>query len=95
MSLSHLDRTWLTLSYAVYIAIDLFIAVIVYFYFPETAKMSIEEISMILDYPLKDGRQRVLEVMEERRAAEQDELARTKDMDEEGKLEVSHNEGRK
>jgi hypothetical protein len=95
VSLSHLDRAWLTHSYAVYIAIDLFIAVIVYFYFPETAKMSIEEISMILDYPLKDGRQRVLEVMEERRAAEQDDLARTKDMDEEGKLEVSHIEGRK
>jgi hypothetical protein len=80
----------LTISYAVYIAIDLFLAVIVYFFFPETAKMSIEEISMILDYPLKDGRQRVLEVMEARRAAEQDDIARTKGMDEEGKLEVSH-----
>lgn len=52
--------------------------------------MSIEEISMILDYPLKDGRQRVMEVMEERRLAEASEVARTKGLDEEGKMEVSH-----
>lgn len=45
---------------------------------------------MILDYPLKDGRQRVMEVMEERRLAEASEVARTKGLDEEGKMEVSH-----
>ncbi|KAI9637786.1 general substrate transporter [Dioszegia hungarica] len=76
--------------YAVYIAIDVCLGIVVYLYFPETAKMSIEEISMILDYPLKDGRQRVMEVMEERRLAEASEVARTKGLDEGGKMEVSH-----
>lgn len=55
--------------------------------------MSIEEISMIMDYPLKEGRQRVLEVMEARRAAEAAESGRAKELegvDIDRKQDVSH-----
>lgn len=75
-----------------YIAIDLVVALLVYLFFPETAKMSIEEISMVMDYPLKEGRQRVLEVMEERRAASE-AAARNEALDEDAKGEVTHVEG--
>ncbi|PYH92063.1 hexose transporter protein [Aspergillus ellipticus CBS 707.79] len=42
--------------YGVYIAIDCLFVVLIYFYFPETKKMSIEEVAMIFDYDMKGGR---------------------------------------
>jgi hypothetical protein len=59
------------ISYAVYIAIDFGMAILVWFYFPETSRMTIEEISMVFDYPVKDARRLVLEALEEKRNAEQ------------------------
>ena len=44
--------------YAVYIAIDCVYVVVIYFFFPETKKLSIEEISVVFDYDTKDGRMR-------------------------------------
>lgn len=60
-------------SYAVYIAIDFGMAILVWFYFPETSRMTIEEISMVFDYPVKNARQHVLDALEEKRNAEQPE----------------------
>ena len=45
-------------------------AVLVYFYFPETSRMTIEEISMVFDYPIKNARQHVLDALEAKRQAE-------------------------
>ncbi len=42
--------------YAVYIAIDCFYVALIYFYFPETKKLSIEEVSLVFDYGTKEGR---------------------------------------
>ena len=58
--------------YAVYIAIDFIVAIVAYFQFPETNRLSIEEVSLMFDYGVKEGRAKVLENME-RQAAERDE----------------------
>lgn len=42
--------------YGVYIAIDCVYLVLIYFYFPETNKLSIEEVGFIFDFDMKDGR---------------------------------------
>lgn len=44
--------------YAVYIAIDIFYVLLIYFYFPETKGLSIEEVSLVFDYGTKEGRNR-------------------------------------
>lgn len=50
--------------YAVYIAIDFVIAVIAYLHFPETRRLTIEEISLMFDYGTKEGRQMALQHIE-------------------------------
>lgn len=42
--------------YAVYICLDCIYVVLIYFFFPETKKLSIEEVSLVFDYGMKDGR---------------------------------------
>jgi hypothetical protein len=42
--------------YAVYIAIDIAYAIGIYLWFPETKQLTIEEISLVFDFPGKDGR---------------------------------------
>lgn len=42
--------------YGVYIAIECFYVVLIYFYFPETNKLSIEEVAVIFDFDMKDDR---------------------------------------
>lgn len=49
--------------YAVYIGIDIGYVLLIYFYFPETKKLTIEEISLVFDYGTKDGRKKALEAM--------------------------------
>lgn len=44
-----------------YIAIDFVVAIVAYLQFPETRRMSIEEISLVFDYGTKEGRERALE----------------------------------
>lgn len=55
--------------YAVYIAIDFFVALIAYLHFPETRRLSIEEISLVFDYGTKEGRERALHDLETARHA--------------------------
>ncbi|RSL94636.1 hypothetical protein CEP52_012514 [Fusarium oligoseptatum] len=42
--------------YAVYIAIDIAYAIGIYLWFPETKQLTIEEISLVFDFPGRDGR---------------------------------------
>ncbi|RTE77656.1 hypothetical protein BHE90_007881 [Fusarium euwallaceae] len=42
--------------YAVYIAIDITYAIGIYLWFPETKQLTIEEISLVFDFPGRDGR---------------------------------------
>jgi hypothetical protein len=48
----------------VYIAIDFVFAGIAYLQFPETRRMTIEEISLMFDYGVKEGRAMVMQKME-------------------------------
>lgn len=50
--------------YALYIALDFFVATVAYFQFPETRRMTIEEVSLMFDYGVKEGRARALESLE-------------------------------
>jgi hypothetical protein len=50
--------------YAVYIALDFLVAGIAYLHFPETRRLSIEEISLVFDYGTKEGRERALHDLE-------------------------------
>lgn len=52
--------------YAVYIGIDILYVILIYFYFPETKKLTIEEVSLVFDYGMKDGRKMAVAAMEER-----------------------------
>lgn len=61
--------------YALYIALDFFVATVAYFQFPETRRMTIEEISLMFDYGVKEGRARALESLE----ASHDETGRGSD----------------
>jgi hypothetical protein len=85
--------------YAVYIALDFFVALIAYLHFPETRRLSIEEISLVFDYGTKEGRERALHDLETARHAndpkvDSDTDAHIKEGD--GKAEVEHlEEGRK
>jgi hypothetical protein len=56
--------------YAVYIALDFLVAFIAYLHFPETRRLSIEEISLVFDYGTKEGRERALHDLETARNAE-------------------------
>ena len=60
--------------YAVYIALDFFVALIAYLHFPETRRLSIEEISLVFDYGTKEGRERALHDLETARHANDAEL---------------------
>jgi hypothetical protein len=51
-------------SYAVYIALDVFWFALIYFYFPETKGLSIEEVSMVFDYGRTGGRKQVAHDLE-------------------------------
>ncbi|EED13700.1 hexose transporter protein [Talaromyces stipitatus ATCC 10500] len=42
--------------YGVYIAVECLYVVLIYFFFPETKKLSIEEVALVFDYGMKDGR---------------------------------------
>ena len=44
-----------------YIVIDFFVAFVAWLQFPETRRMSIEEISLVFDHGMKEGRSRALE----------------------------------
>lgn len=52
--------------YILYIALDLVVAGVAYLQFPETRSLTIEEISCMFDYGVRDGRAKVLEMMEAR-----------------------------
>ena len=81
--------------YAVYIVIDFFVAFVAWLQFPETRRMSIEEISLVFDYGTKEGRERALEHLHN---TPEDHGAGKMDGDDEemaGKQEVSHVETRK
>ena len=84
--------------YAVYIALDFFVALIAYLHFPETRRLSIEEISLVFDYGTKEGRERALHDLETARHANDPKInPDTHDGDvETGKHDVEHlEEGRK
>lgn len=59
--------------YAVYIAIDIGYFVLIYFYFPETKGLSMEEVSLVFDYSTKEGRKMAAQALE--RATHDAELA--------------------
>lgn len=75
--------------YAVYIVIDFFVAFVAWLSFPETRRMSIEEISLVFDYGTKEGRARALEQLHN---APADNTDGKLDGDEElgGKEELAH-----
>ncbi|GFZ47588.1 hypothetical protein JCM24511_05332 [Saitozyma sp. JCM 24511] len=50
--------------YAVYIVIDIGYVLLIYFYFPETSKLSMEEVSLVFDYGTKEGRKMAAERLE-------------------------------
>lgn len=71
-----------------YIVIDFFVALVAWLQFPETRRMSIEEISLVFDYGTKEGRSRALEQLQH---ATEDKADGGLDGDEElGKQKVSH-----
>jgi hypothetical protein len=49
--------------YAVYIGIDIIVLALIYFFFPETKNLTIEEVSLVFDYGLKGDRKRAAEDM--------------------------------
>ena len=53
-----------------YIAIDVAYFIIIYFYFPETKKLSLEEVALVFNYGTKEGGRLAKQAMEERLAAE-------------------------
>ncbi|RSH88913.1 hypothetical protein EHS25_002575 [Saitozyma podzolica] len=59
--------------YAVYIAIDICYFILIYFYFPETKGLSMEEVSLVFDYSTKEGRKMAAQALE--RATHDAELA--------------------
>ena len=50
--------------YAIYIGIDILYVILIYFYFPETKQLSIEEVSLVFDYGTKEGRTRAAAELE-------------------------------
>jgi hypothetical protein len=59
--------------YAVYIAIDICYFILIYFYFPETKGLSMEEVSLVFDYSTKEGRKMAAQALE--RATHDAEIA--------------------
>ncbi|ETS76806.1 hypothetical protein PFICI_12193 [Pestalotiopsis fici W106-1] len=57
--------------YAVYIAVDCVYVVLIYLYFPETKQLTIEEVSLIFDYDMKEGRQLAIAAFEARMGGDQ------------------------
>lgn len=49
--------------YAVYIGIDIIVLALIYFFFPETKNLTIEEVSLVFDYGRKGDRKRAAEDM--------------------------------
>lgn len=49
--------------YAVYIGIDIVVLALIYFFFPETKNLTIEEVSLVFDYGRKGDRKRAAEDM--------------------------------
>lgn len=45
--------------------------VLIYFFFPETKKLNLEEISLVFDFPIKEGRRRAAEAFAQRQLAAQ------------------------
>ena len=82
--------------YAVYIALDFFVALIAYLHFPETRRLSIEEISLVFDYGTKEGRERALHDLETARHANDSKVNPDIEMEKgDGKPDVEHlEEGR-
>jgi hypothetical protein len=80
--------------YAVYIALDFFVAFIAYLHFPETRRLSIEEISLVFDYGTKEGRERALHDLETARHATDPKTHREEGDLEIGKPEIEHVEER-
>lgn len=44
--------------YGVYIAVECLYVVLIYFFFPETKKLTIEEVALVFDYGMKDGHEK-------------------------------------
>ena len=59
-----------------YIVLDFAIAVVAYLYFPETRRLTIEEISLVFDYGTKEGREGALRDLEAAREREEAQRAR-------------------
>ena len=68
--------------YGVYISIECLYVVLIYFFFPETKKMSIEEVGMIFDHGMKEGRAKVKAASEARVQEQLNEEATTVEHDE-------------
>jgi hypothetical protein len=83
--------------YAVYIALDFFVALIAYLHFPETRRLSIEEISLVFDYGTKEGRERALHDLETARHANDPKVNPDVEMEKgDAKPDIEHlEEGRK
>lgn len=56
--------------YAVYIGVDLVYVFLIYFFFPETKKLSIEEVALIFDYDIKDAHKNAAANFETRMCAD-------------------------
>jgi hypothetical protein len=69
----------------VYIAIDLAMAIIMYFHFPGTRRMTLEQISLMSDNSVKEGRKMVLEQMRAQEAERQANALREKVDDDDDK----------
>ena len=76
--------------YAVYIAIDFIVATVAYFQFPETNRLSIEEVSLMFDYGVKEGRAKVLENMEREANMRNDHRDKLDDSDKHADDQLEH-----
>lgn len=76
--------------YAVYIVIDFGVAIVAYFQFPETNRLTIEEISLMFDYGVKEGRAKVLESMEKNASKRDGEGGKVVDEDKHADDQVEH-----
>jgi len=75
--------------YLVYIAFDAAYFVLIWFCYPETAKLSMEEAALIFDFGgVKDGREKVMEAMHALRQEREGNLQQKKDEDSKETVEM-------